>query len=171
MSAAPRAEVDGRGWALSLQRWRATPRPGLSSNLGAAPLVALGRRGPAWRLAARLAEDERLWVSVTARPGLAVAARLPDGRALADEVIEDPAGGAVMHRLARIEGAAVDGVGQDDAPILSDLDTQAYSLAVHIGPRRRILIALLHAPDFDAAFGAPPQVEGSPAVYAGWRLP
>jgi hypothetical protein len=133
--------------------------------------VTLGRRGPAWRLAARLPEDERVWVSVTARPGLAVTARLPDGRALADEVVEDPAGGAVMHRLARIEDTAVDGIGQDDAPILHDLDTQAYSLAVYIGPRRRILIALLHPPDFDAAFGAPPQVEGSPAVYAGWRLP
>ena len=171
MTAAPRAELRGRGWTLSLQRWRATPQPGLSSNLGAAPFVALGRHGPTWRLAARLADGERLWVSVTAPPGIAVAARLPDGRALADEAVEDPAGGAVMHRLARIEDAAVDGIGQGDAPILHDLDTQDYSLAVHIGPRRRILIALLRAPDFDAAFGAPPKVEGSPAVYAGWRLP
>ena len=171
MNAAPRAELRGRGWTLSLQRWRATPQPGLSSNLGAAPLVTLGRRGPAWRLAARLAEGERLWVSVTAPPGIAVAVRLPDGRALADEVIEDPAGGPVMHRLARIEGAAVDGIGQEDAPVLRDLDTQAHSLAVHIGPRRRLLIALVRAPDFDAAFGVPPEVKGSPSVYAGWRLP
>jgi hypothetical protein len=133
--------------------------------------VALGRRGPTWRVAARLAERERLWVAVVAPPGIAVAARLPDGRALADEVIEDSAGAVAIHRLARIEGAPVDGIGQDDAPILRSLDPQAHSLAVHIGPRRRILITLLRAPDFDAAFGASPKVEGSPAVYAGWRLP
>jgi hypothetical protein len=155
-----RAEVSGKGWTLSLQRQAGSPRPGVSSNLGAAPLARLGGRGAVRRLAARLAPGERLWVAVMAPRGTEVAARLHDGRALADEVLADPQGDEVIHRLARTEGSDRDGVDRGDSD----------ALTVTVGSGRRLEIELVDAADFDAQFGPPPP-DGDPPAYAGWRLP
>jgi hypothetical protein len=157
VAAAPRSEFSGPGWVLSLQRQRAAAEPGLSSNLGAAALAVLERRGPAARLAARLAGGEGLWLSVIAPPDVAVAARLPDGRALAGERLDDPPGPSAIHRFA-------------DAPLSCGDDPDSESLIVEIGACR-LSIACLRAEAFDRLFGARPESEGEPAVYEGWRLP
>jgi hypothetical protein len=157
MAAAPRSEFRGRGWALSLQRQRATAAPGRSSNLGAAALAVFERRGPAVRLAARLAAGERLWLAVIAPPEVAVAARLPDGRALADDRLDDPPGPSAIHRFAV-------------APLPCGDDPDVESLTVEIDACR-LAIACLRAEAFDRLFGAPVEMEGEPAVYEGWRLP
>jgi hypothetical protein len=161
----PAAELRGRGWTLSVQRLRSAPEPGRSSNLGAAALAVTGS-GRGRRVAVRLAEGERLWLSVTAPPALEVAVRTPDGRTLADERL---AGGAIR-RFARIEGSEAEGVGKDDVPLGTRRAPWQESLSVTIGGAR-IPITLLRGEDFDAAFGPPPSVPGEPAVYEGWRLP
>ena len=171
MTVEPRAELRGRGWSLSMQRWRSAPEPGLSSNLGAAPLVIISRRGRARRVGVRLAEGERLWVSVTAPVDMEVSGTLADGRALIDEQIEDPHGGAVVHRLARITGEAGEGFGRDDLPILRGFDAKGHGLTLMLGNHIQIWICLVDARDFDAAFGPLPPNDAEPAVYAGWRLP
>jgi hypothetical protein len=157
MAAAPRSEFRGPGWALSLQRQRATAAPGRSSNLGAAALAVIERRGPKVRLAARVARGEGLWLSVIAPPEVAVAARLRDGRALAGDRLDDPPGPSAIHRFA-------------DAPLPGGDDPDAESLIVEIGACL-LSIACLRAEAFDRLFGAPIETEGEPAVYEGWRLP
>lgn len=158
MAARPRWELRGSGWTLSLQRNRAAGEAGRSANLGAVPLVALGRGGAA----ARLAPGELLWVAISAPVGLPVEARLADGRALISEVT-DSGGGPALHRLGRAGAAAADGVGPVDV-------AGAGSLAVRIGDCE-IRIRLFAAEAFDRRFGTPAAVEGEPAVYEGWRLP
>ncbi|HEX8224269.1 MAG TPA: hypothetical protein VF605_10685 [Allosphingosinicella sp.] len=159
MTARLRWELRGRGWTLSLQRSRPAAETGRSANLGAAPLAIEG----SGRAATRVGEGERLWVAVSAPPGVPVAARLAHGEALEGEVMEGAGGGPALHRLQRVHGEAAGGL--EAGP-----GAGGDGLTVTIG-ERQVEIRLLAADEFDRRFGPVPAVEGEPAVYEGWRLP
>lgn len=160
-----------RNWSLSVQRWRATAAPPLSSNLGAAPVGVLARRSGFYRLALRALARERFWISVTARHGVVVTARLEDGRAVQDEQLVDGVTGCVVHRFARIVGEADDGIGSRHVPVFHESDAPGDSVVLEVGSRTRIHLRAVRARDFDASFGAQTVAEGGPYEYGGWHLP
>jgi hypothetical protein len=166
----PRAELRGRGWVLSVQRWRAAPLPTQSSNLGAAAIAVIGRRAGIRRVAVRLAEREQFWVSVTAQRGVDVSGSLADGRALLDAPLAEPGERVVLHRLARIAGADRDGIGRENVPVFPEPNGSDYSVAVSIS-ERLVHLRAVEAMGFDARFGPAGSDSEEPAVYGNWRLP
>lgn len=169
MTVKPRAELRGRGWSLSIQRLRFVPELSLSSNLGAAPLVA-SWRGRAILVVSRLAEGERMWLSVTAPINMKVSATVADGHTLADEPIKDR-GGVVIHRFNRIAGETEKGLGRNNLPVFRSIENKGHSLALALGNMNQVSIIILDARDFDVAFGPAPPNAAAPAVYTGWLLP
>src|SRR4051794_23777865 len=101
---AVRAELRGRGWVFSVQRWRTEPVALLSSNLGAAAIALIGRHGHLCRVAFRVEEDEQFWLSVATQHGTQVSGELADERVLLDECLAVSGEHIEMHRLARIAG-------------------------------------------------------------------
>ena len=163
--------VRGRSWSLSVQRWRATAAPPLSSNLGAGTVAVLARRRGLYRLALRALAAEYFWISVTARSSVVVTACLENGRAVQDEQLVDDSSGCVVHRLARIVGEAEDGIGSRHVPVFRELEAPRYSVVVQVGPRTRIHLLAVHARDFDDKFGEQAVAKGGPYEYGGWLLP
>ena len=152
-------KVRGRGWAVSLQRLRGEPIAGVSPNLGAAPMVALPRRGRAWRFAVRAALGERLWVAVETTLDATVRARLSSRQRLVDNLLRNSETQTAIHRLARIDGSDQEGIDP----------TEATGLSLYVG-HADLKIEFVAAHVFDAEYGGLPDAL-EPQVYSGWRLP
>lgn len=164
-------DVRGRGWSLSVQRWRAEPAPPLSSNLGAAALVSIDRKGRARHLAVRLALEERFWIAVTTQLRVVVSGVLADGRALVNEQFFHQNEGPVLHRLWRIVGEDEEAIGWSDITVINKPDASSHSMTVTVGDRVRVNLCVIAALEFDTQFGRPLGGDDEPRVYGGWRLP
>jgi hypothetical protein len=163
-------EVRGRGWTLSVQRWRAVPVPPLSSNLGVATLSLFGRRAGISRVAVRLAEGEWFWIAIAARRDLAITGALADGLVLEDGILTNAGEETVWHRLRRIAGEPAEGMGRGQVPVFQGPKAAGYSVAISIGQVDQLHLCILDATDFDRHFGTR-SAPSEPAVYGGWRLP